>query len=364
MTDENQNPQNQQNPQVQDQNQAPAGDDFDLFGGDDDIFENPDLLKWVEEGENDIPDDDIFVDSSTSGPATTVEPEVAQEPEEVVSEPETTQEVEVAPEPEIIEPETMEAENTQEDFDDFDDDIDVDYRNEEWRINNEEWEEDNEEWIINNEEWSDMSSWVEWNETKDIDLDSSVDTLPQNDDIEISQDDDTNDDTMTAQDDETTVPEPEKEEIFEPDENKSTLQNKFLELKFETEKIFRLVNKDFSKWFDLLGGNDDMKKITYKIFVDEDTISIDKVELNKADNSTQTHNLEFGIEDNSLWVYVDSEFLYDEVDDLQNDKNKAMQVADKLNKFIFLVTDEYKKIEREKRVKERNNQLKWTFRNF
>ena len=107
-----------------------------------------------------------------------------------------------------------------------------------------------------------------------------------------------------------------------------------------------------------------MKKITYKIFVDEDTISIDKIELNKADETTQTHNLEFGIEDNSLWVYVDSEFLYDEVDDLQNDKNKAMQVMDKLNKFIFLVTDEYKKIERDKKLKERNNQLKWTFRNF
>jgi hypothetical protein len=36
-------------------------------------------------------------------------------------------------------------------------------------------------------------------------------------------------------------------DVYEPDEEKTILQNKFFELKFETEKIFKLVNKDESK---------------------------------------------------------------------------------------------------------------------
>jgi hypothetical protein len=35
-----------------------------------------------------------------------------------------------------------------------------------------------------------------------------------------------------------------------------------------------------------------------------------------------------------------------------------MQVSEKLNKFIFLVTEEYKKIEKDKKQKEKRNMIK------
>jgi hypothetical protein len=63
-----------------------------------------------------------------------------------------------------------------------------------------------------------------------------------------------------------------------------------------------------------------------------------------------------------LNIKVDDEMLYDEVNDLQENPNKKMQVMDKLNKFIFLITEEYKKMEKVKSEteakKEKRNQMK------
>ena len=56
--------------------------------------------------------------------------------------------------------------------------------------------------------------------------------------------------------------------------------------------------------------------------------------------------------------------LYDEINDLQDDDNKAKQVVEKLNKFIFLITEEYKKISKDKKAKEKDNIKKTTFREF
>ena len=66
----------------------------------------------------------------------------------------------------------------------------------------------------------------------------------------------------------------------------------------------------------------------------------------------------------SLNVKVDGELLYDEIMDLQENENKKMQVMEKLNKFIFLVSEELKKLEKEKGKKEKKNILKGIFRNF
>jgi hypothetical protein len=60
--------------------------------------------------------------------------------------------------------------------------------------------------------------------------------------------------------------------------------------------------------------------------------------------------------------------LYDEIEDLQDDQNKKMQVIDKINKFIFLVSEELKVYERDRKEKERMEQerrkLRDIFRNF
>ena len=50
--------------------------------------------------------------------------------------------------------------------------------------------------------------------------------------------------------------------------------------------------------------------------------------------------------------------LYDEIKDLQNDPNKKMQVLEKMNKFIFLLDEEYKKIQKYKKEKEERNAVK------
>jgi hypothetical protein len=75
-------------------------------------------------------------------------------------------------------------------------------------------------------------------ETPNIDIDE---------DEELNDDDYSNDENNDIDDTIQVTPTNENldNEIFETDPNKSNLQNKFLELKFETEKIFKLVNKDY-----------------------------------------------------------------------------------------------------------------------
>jgi len=69
-----------------------------------------------------------------------------------------------------------------------------------------------------------------------------------------------------------------------------------------------------------------------------------------------------------LQIILDEILLYDEVQDLIDDENKKMQVIDKLNKFIFLVSEELKIYEREKKDREimekERRRLKDIFRNF
>ena len=56
--------------------------------------------------------------------------------------------------------------------------------------------------------------------------------------------------------------------------------------------------------------------------------------------------------------------MYDELEDLIEDQSKRSQVLEKINKFIFLITEEYKKIEKQKKEKEKKSIIKWIFRNF
>ena len=115
--------------------------------------------------------------------------------------------------------------------------------------------------------------------------------------------------------------------------------------------------------------NDDRQKITYKILSDDDYVEIEKEELNKEDESVTTNLLEFALEEDiddniSLKIYVNDIELYDEIKDLQKDPNKKMQVMEKMNKFIFLLDEEYKKIKKYQKEKEERNAVKWVFRNF
>lgn len=151
---------------------------------------------------------------------------------------------------------------------------------------------------------------------------------------------------------------------YKRNDDKTHIQNKFLELKFETEKIFQLVKKDYNVWFDILWANDDRQKIMYKLFAQENAIDIQKNILDKSDNSQISHILRFESDDTTVKIYIDNELLYNEITDLQNDDNKSKQVIEKLNKFIFLISEEYKKINKDKKAKEHENIKKATFREF
>jgi len=65
---------------------------------------------------------------------------------------------------------------------------------------------------------------------------------------------------------------------------------------------------------------------------------------------------------------LDDVLLFDEVEHLNNDPKKKMQVMDKLNKFIFLAGEYQKKVEKEIKEKEaeevERRRLQDIFRNF
>jgi len=60
--------------------------------------------------------------------------------------------------------------------------------------------------------------------------------------------------------------------------------------------------------------------------------------------------------------------LFDEIEHLQNDPKKKMQVTEKLNNFIFLLSEHQKKAEKEAKEREEAEQerrrLQDIFRNF
>ena len=156
----------------------------------------------------------------------------------------------------------------------------------------------------------------------------------------------------------------ERESRVELDENVSDLQKKLFELIKETKAVHKLVDKDLKEWFDILWWNDDRKKTMYKIFVWDNFASIDKTESFKEEDRDEINTLTFFLENKSLQVLINDELLYDEIDDLINDQSKKLQTLEKLNKFIFLVTEEYKTIEKQKKEKEQKSKIKWIFRNF
>lgn len=430
MADENQytNPQNQQATQNQNNN-----DDFDMFGWNDDVFENPNLLQiedgWkTPEDDYDDFDDDIGVDyrekpatqiqntnnQNTNNDNPEIESPVFDEPDnpaDYVPPEEDFDDIEEFDDipnldeiwhttptstPEIVQKpiettdpdDSFDIPNSQNDYNDLDDDRDDNIFGEIPEIN-----------TTNNNWWTTNK----WNDLDDNDLDD------KNDDIDDSILDDntnktwnnnsTNNDLDDNDLDETpqiepinapkieipeikapievepNEPEIEDEPIapisssentaatYEIDNSKSYVQNKFLELKFETKKVFDLVNKDYSVWFDLLWANDDRQKVSYKLFIKDNEIEIKKFSLDKTNEATQEHNLVFELKDD-LNIYIEHELFYNETTDLKDDANKSKQVVEKFNKFIFLVTEEYKKIIKEKRIKEKNNIKKTIFREF
>lgn len=343
--------------------------------------------------------DDIF-NSSDSNQEYQEVPEIVDNIEETKEDNEFKEDVEQANEQHDVENvhETEGAEETSidddlqrdleelkniDDLGTFDDIYDDDEEEAEWDepIENEEdktVDEDN-EYVDekNNEEDNDTvtmdnkQEWIAQREDNEKEDDDTVnETANSDEDFEENEEvDDLWDDvveeetpkTAEEQNESITVQDYEK---YDPNLFKTDIQKKFGELQWKTEKIHESVGKDLDVWFDLLWWNDDRQKITYKILSGSDYVEIEKEELNKQDESKVTNMLQFVLDWDSLQTIVNDILLYDEIPDLQNDPTKKMQVMEKMNKFIFLLDEEYKKIQKYKKEKEERNAVKWIFRNF
>lgn len=332
----------------------------DELWANDDIFESqevkeepkeePEIVEQIDEPENEETVDEPLVDEQP------VEKQAEEDEEKNLEGPEENSD-------EWKNEEKLDDEGL-DDFDDFDDVDDIDDEDEEY----DELEE-NTEWVAQIKKTNEEKD----EEEEEADEEENVDERTDADDSEEEEEDETFDDIDDEETKEETpqTDEEEKENItvqdyekYDPNLFKTDLQKKFGELQWKTEKIHELVWKEQDVWFDLLWWNDDRQKTIYKILSGSDYVEIEKEELNKEDESTIVNTLEFMLEEYGLSIIVNETVLYYEIPDLQNDPNKKMQVLEKMNKFIFLLDEEYKKIQKYKKEKAERNAVKWVFRNF
>lgn len=97
---------------------------------------------------------------------------------------------------------------------------------------------------------------------------------------------------------------------------------------------------------------------------------ITKIEQDKETEEETVNELRFTFnqETSSLEVMVNDTLLFDEIQDFTEDPKKKMQVSEKLNKFVFLASEEQRKLEKEIKEKEEaekeKRKLQDIFRNF
>jgi len=100
------------------------------------------------------------------------------------------------------------------------------------------------------------------------------------------------------------------------------------------------------------------------------SLVITKIEQDKSTEEEKVNELRFVFNEDasSLEVMVNDILLFDEIQDFTQDQKKKMQVSEKCNKFIFLVSEEQKKLEKEILLKEEEEKekrrLQDIFRNF
>ncbi len=165
-----------------------------------------------------------------------------------------------------------------------------------------------------------------------------------------------------------------EEHIPEP-KLQTDIQKKFGELFSTTKRIYGLKDRLWltEETFDILWADNDKVFISYRFQLDETSdpiLFITKIEQDKDTEEETTNELKFTFNEEtlSLEVMINDILLFDEIQDLTEDQKKKLQVVDKLNKFIFLSSEELRKIEKE--IKEREEtererkKLQEIFRNF
>ena len=153
------------------------------------------------------------------------------------------------------------------------------------------------------------------------------------------------------------------------------VQKKFGELFFTTKRIHAIKEKLWKKEesFDILWADNDKIFVSYRFVLDETndpTLVITKIEQDKSTEEETTNELRFMFNEelSSLEVMVNDILLFDEIKDFTEDQKKKMQVSEKLNKFVFLASEEQKKWEKQIQAREEElrekRKLQDIFRNF
>jgi len=166
--------------------------------------------------------------------------------------------------------------------------------------------------------------------------------------------------------DEPTVTEEHEEE---PVKDKSALQEKFQTLLALTKETLDIHTKINEGSLSLVWSDNDISFVEYTFEQSENTITIHKNSLDKKTNENEEHILSFaldGDEEVFLHVIVDDTLLFNEKD-IVDDKTAQVQIMDKLSKFLFLMGQEKKSLDKEyeeyKEKKSKKEKVQ-TFRNF
>lgn len=157
------------------------------------------------------------------------------------------------------------------------------------------------------------------------------------------------------------------EESKEKEPEKSDLKSKFYDLLSLAKKVYEMKELKKEGSFDVVGMKTENQEINYSIYLWYNLISFDKKE--KKWDKIDSHNLSFVIKDEKigLEVLIDKEVLFSEQKDLIVDESKKAQVIEKMSKFSFLIEQEIKIIEKNKKEQEEKEKRRWLkgiFRNF
>lgn len=194
-------------------------------------------------------------------------------------------------------------------------------------------------------------------ETTKPEVEDIVASNPEQDEVEIAEDDKEEEDKV--------------EEDKVEDENLSEFGKKFVNLKniltevYEARKTLWYENMDF----ETIWANSDRSKIVYHFAIEEDEkLSIEKLETNKENWEETNHKMVLELGESNLIIGMDDVIIFEEEKDLEKDPKKKIQVMEKINKFIFLAGEYQNSIQMEMREKmeeeKEKKKMQDIFRNF
>lgn len=210
------------------------------------------------------------------------------------------------------------------------------------------------------------------NEVEEVDEDVVRDTIRKplldEDDKENAVDDKDTEEWMEDKNEveEETVTE---EHENEPVKDQSPLQEKFHTLLALIEQTISIYAKMHNDSFSLVWADNDISFVEYTFEQSAYSITIHKNALDKKTHENEEHILVFTLDrdqEDSLHVVVDDTLLFNEKKIVDN-QSAQVQILDKLSKFLFLVGQEKKSLEKayeEQKEKESQKEKTQTFRNF